>query len=210
MLEALVSSRIRRALLEHILQHPQDSFYLRGLAKQLNLSISPLRRELLRLEHSGMLTAIEEGNLRLYRVNTTNPAFIELTRLGAQDSELRAMAPNPQPPAQSTAAPMLVGVLSAQEQRPWWKRALPAPALVALSMAAIIFLFIVAGMAYLTVVNQRLVVTTQQAVATPRTNVTVVSPTPSPSNGMHSNHWRLVPGTMGGFSSSGSQNDQTY
>ena len=86
MFETLVSSRIRRALLEHTLTHPQEPFYLRGLAKQLNLSISPLRRELLRLEHAGMLTAIEEGNMRFYRVNTTSPTFLELTKVSLQPS----------------------------------------------------------------------------------------------------------------------------
>ena len=78
MLEALVSSRIRRALLEYILAHPTDRFYLRGLAKQLGLAVSPLRRELKRLQRSGMLTATPEANLLFYKVNTTSPAFLEL------------------------------------------------------------------------------------------------------------------------------------
>ena len=55
MLETLISSRIRRALFEYILTHPSERFYLRGLAKSLGLSVSPLRREIKRLEHSGML-----------------------------------------------------------------------------------------------------------------------------------------------------------
>ena len=55
MLETFISSRIRRALFEYILCHAGERFYLRGVAKELSLSISPLRRELKRLEQAGML-----------------------------------------------------------------------------------------------------------------------------------------------------------
>ncbi len=78
MLETLISSRIRRTLLEHILAHPDDRFYLRGLAKTLSLSVSPVRRELLRLEQLGMLAAYEEGNMRFYVVNQSCAEFQQL------------------------------------------------------------------------------------------------------------------------------------
>ncbi len=78
MLETLVPSRIRRTLLEYILAYPDQRFYLRGLAKELNLSVSPVRRELKRLEELGMLAAHEEGNLRVYVVNQRCPLFLQL------------------------------------------------------------------------------------------------------------------------------------
>jgi hypothetical protein len=78
MLETLVSSRIRRTLFEHLLTHPDERFYLRGLAKELALSISPLRRELLRLERLGMLTAYDEANIRFYVVNQASTPFLQL------------------------------------------------------------------------------------------------------------------------------------
>ncbi len=82
MLEALVSSRVRRALLEYLLIVPADRFYLRGLAKQLGLSISPLRRELKRLERVGILTATREANVIFYTVNHRSPAFLQLQQAG--------------------------------------------------------------------------------------------------------------------------------
>ena len=124
MLEALISSRIRRTLFEYLLAHPTDRFYLRGLAKDLSLSVSPLRRELKRLEHSGMLKAVQEGNMLFYTVDTNSPTFLELARvtltvpsafmaerateapseaqLEALGSGLGAVAPSPQPPALSS------------------------------------------------------------------------------------------------------------
>ena len=78
MLETLVSSRIRRTLFEHLLLHSGDRFYLRGLAKALQLPVSPLRRELKRLEQAGMLQAVPEGNMLFYTVNTASPRFVQL------------------------------------------------------------------------------------------------------------------------------------
>lgn len=87
MLEMLVSSRIRRILLTHLLTHPTDRFYLRGLAKTLELSVTPLRRELKRLERSGVLTAMQEGNMLFYTVNVNSAAFLQLKRAGLRTAE---------------------------------------------------------------------------------------------------------------------------
>ncbi|MBI3319782.1 MAG: hypothetical protein HYZ89_04265, partial [Candidatus Omnitrophica bacterium] len=62
MLEMLVSSKIRRTLLRHLLTHPSRRFYLSGLARELNLTISPLRRELKRFEGLGLLKSLKEAN----------------------------------------------------------------------------------------------------------------------------------------------------
>ena len=78
MLETLISSRIRRALFEYILRHAGERFYLRGVAKELSLSISPLRRELKRLEQVGMLRTAQEGNMLFYTVDTESPLFHQL------------------------------------------------------------------------------------------------------------------------------------
>ncbi|MBI4596857.1 MAG: winged helix-turn-helix transcriptional regulator [Candidatus Omnitrophica bacterium] len=219
MLESLVSSRIRRTLLEHILTHPQEPFYLRGLAKQLSLSISPLRRELLRLEHTGMLSAVEEGNMRFYRVNATSAAFLELKdvakwprlRQGFGGQASGQVAPSPQLPAPSATAPILMGVISPTPQQPWWKQPLSTPMLFLSAALGIAFLIMVAGVSYLAVTNQRLAVATEQAVTAPRTSVTVVTSTPSASRTMQGSRWRLVPGAMGGFSaSSGGDSNESY
>ncbi len=88
MLESLVSSRVRRTLLEYLVAHPHERFYLRGLAKELGLSTSPLQRELKRLERVGLLTVSPEANLRFYCVNQASPLFAEL-RAAAGGEALR-------------------------------------------------------------------------------------------------------------------------
>lgn len=110
MLEMLVSSRIRRALLERILTAPQEPFYLRGLARELAVSVTPLRREIKRLERSGILVARQEANAIFYQVNTASPTFRQLHSASAgsaQDAHSPAIMPARQEaprPAHATPA----------------------------------------------------------------------------------------------------------
>ena len=220
MLETFVSSRIRRALFEHILAHPDEHFYLRGLAKQLGLSVSPLRRELKRLEHSGMLKGIQEGNMLFYLVDQASPGFLQLkqvgrqaeapseARLGAQGSGLRAVvAPSPQPSALSPQ-PILIGTVASQS-RSLWSSPLSGPVLLGAAGAGMALLLLIAGLLYVSVAQQRLPSQASRALATRRTEVTVVVPPVASSSGaMRGTRWQIVPGGFGGFSSGAS--DASY
>lgn len=104
MINSLVSSRIRRTLFGHIVSRPGSRFYLRGIAKELNLTISPLRRELLKLEQLGVLKTSEEGNLRFYQVDQTHPVFLQLKQAAA--SGLLAVEGMPMAPVQAVSAPV--------------------------------------------------------------------------------------------------------
>ncbi len=81
MLEAFIRPRIRRELLTHVIAQPQERFYLRGLAKKLGLSVSPLHKELRRLEQVGLLSSSLEANLRYYVVQQNSPLFAQLQPL---------------------------------------------------------------------------------------------------------------------------------
>ena len=205
MLETLVSSRIRRTLFEHLLAHPADRFYLRGLAKELNLSVSPLRRELKRLEHAGMLKAIQEGNMLFYLVDQTAPSFLQLMQAGRQ-AEAPSAAPSP---LRQIGEAIPVGIISASRRGSFWRSPLSSPALLGTAGVGIAFLLIVAGLLYLTATQQRLVSQATRALATRRAEVTVVAPpTPSSSGAMRGARWQIVPGGFGGFSSGAS--DASY
>ena len=182
MLESFVSSRIRRTLLEYLLSHPNDRFYLRGLSKELGLAVSPLRRELKRLEHSGMLKAVPEGNMLFYTVNTTAPAFFQLSSLGARDKFSQLPAPSSQPIAPSQQVIPLVSRRRAS--------------LFAGTFAAAALLLLV-GLAYVSVIRQH------------KTQVTVVMPPAAASGVMHGARWRVVPGGFGGGFSNGAS-DENY
>ena len=174
MLEQLVSSRIRRTLVEYLLVHPSERFYLRGLAKQLGLSISPLRRELLRLEQAGMLTATDEGSLRFYLVNQTSPLFIQLQQVSG------SLPPVSMPAAVVPTAPV-------HPQQPV-KRARRWPIALALSGSLAVMMLGV-GM--------------YQA---SRSHSMVARHSSSVSGEMASGRWRLMPGAVGGFSSTQERN----
>ncbi len=215
MLETLVSSRIRRTLFEYLLTHSTNRFYLRGLAKQLNLSISPLRRELARLEQSGMLQAVEEGNMRFYTVNITSPAFLQLkqagqlteapsrlstTALGAQGSGLGASAQSPQPSAQSHP-PIPIGVISTKSIAGSWRSALRGPALIGAAVAGMALMLIMASLFYITMTNGRLMASMQRALTTRSSGASVMEPHPGATSGaMRGARWQLIPGSFGGFS----------
>lgn len=197
MFEPLISSRIRRTLLEYLLAHPGERFYLRGLARQLNLTISPLRRELKRLERLGVLTAVEEANAKFYAVNQTSAYFTQLqsaagsptvvgSGLRAQGSErLVAVAQSPQPSAQSV-----------ERRVRFW------PAFAGAAGGAVV---VVGVMTYLVLTNARLLSVAKQALAGARTQVTVVTAAPRVSGEMRGTRWRLLPGSFGGFSAGDSQ-----
>ena len=192
MLEGLVSSKIRRALLTHLLAHPDERVYLRGLAKTLHLSLSPLRRELKRLEHAGLLRAVQEGNILFYFVDHACPGYQQLKSLSAPP---RASQPHAVVEAHDLS-PAARPIVAAS---PHW-RAAPVMALAGVGMMVI-------GVAlYAAVANHRALSQAVKALSARRAGVTVVvqhalsevEGPPSASGTMHSARWQLVPGGMGG------------
>jgi hypothetical protein len=76
----------------------------------LNLSISPLRRELLRLEQLGMLRAYDEANVRFYVVNQTSPTFLQLKQAASLPSSpssetLASVMAKPSEPSPAPVSP---------------------------------------------------------------------------------------------------------
>ena len=111
-LEPLISSRIRRSLLEHFLSHPGERFYLRGLAKSLNLTVSPARRELLRLEQMGVLTAYQEANVRFYVLNPASQIVAQLTVHHPMTTEASTVPAQEASPARAPEWPVAATVLT--------------------------------------------------------------------------------------------------
>ncbi|MBI4004236.1 MAG: hypothetical protein HY353_04360 [Candidatus Omnitrophica bacterium] len=202
MLETLISSRIRRTLFEYLLTHPTQYFYLRGLAKDLNLSISPLRRELVRLEQAGVLAVVEEANIRFYRVNTESPTYRQLR----QAFDISALPkPSVEPPAHPVAAAVMDPGPGPQPQPAPAPSSLRSPALIAASAVGIALMLIVASLFYVSMTGDRLASTVRRALATQKAEVTVVAPAPSSASGvMRGSRWQVVPGGFGGFSSGAS------
>lgn len=217
MLETLVSSRIRRALFEYLLTNPTERFYLRGLAKSLNLTVSPLRRELKRLEHSGLLQATHEGNMLFYTVNTSAPDFIQLRQASQQ-----ATAPSLVAPASDAAAsgaglapqavldvPQLTRVavaMAAAAAQPRTARSaaslhapMPANTLVGAAGVGIALLVVVASLIYIRLTDSQLISETSRVLANRKAEVTMVPRQASASSGvMRGSRWQISPGGIGG------------
>jgi predicted nucleotidyltransferase len=78
MLKTLFSTNARVKLVTHFITHPKERFYLRQLERLLDESLTPLRRELVRLERFGLLTSKTEGKQKYYAVNEGFPIYSEL------------------------------------------------------------------------------------------------------------------------------------
>jgi predicted nucleotidyltransferase len=78
MLKTLFSTNARARLITHFVTHPKQRFYLRQLERLLSESLTPLRRELVRLERFGLLTSKTEGKQKYYTVNEGFSIYSEL------------------------------------------------------------------------------------------------------------------------------------
>ncbi len=81
MLNVLISSKTKRAVLKQFLSNPEQKYYIRQLAVILKISVGSIHRELIKFEKNGILNSQNIGNLRFFYVNKTNPLFRELKQL---------------------------------------------------------------------------------------------------------------------------------
>jgi len=207
--ETLVSSKIRRALLEHLLTHSHERFYLRGLAKELGLAVSPVRRELKRLEQLGVLKAYDEANIRFYVVDQQSPLFAQLKQAALPAALQTSLGPDPQldagQPANVLVSSTVISHPKIERIRKALRPRLSWPTLLGALSLSVVAVLALGGLIYLAVTNQRLLALTNRAVSAPRAQVTVVEPEPSASGQMRSSRWRLLPGALGGFSQGASE-----
>jgi predicted nucleotidyltransferase len=76
--------RTRRAILGLLFSHPDESFYLRQMARLLGLGHGALQRELRGLAAAGILVRERNGQQILYRVNRFCPIYNDLSNLIAK------------------------------------------------------------------------------------------------------------------------------
>lgn len=80
-LAEIFSSRVRAAVLGHLLPRPHLSFSLTELSRLLGLPISSLQHECYKLQRIGVLTGQRVRNAYLYRPDPACPLHQSLTRL---------------------------------------------------------------------------------------------------------------------------------
>lgn len=81
MIETLISSKTRIKLLLKFFLNSNNTAYLRNLEDEFKESTNSIRIELNRFEEAGLLVASNEGNKKIFKVNTTNSFFNDLHSL---------------------------------------------------------------------------------------------------------------------------------
>lgn len=74
----LTKSRTREKILRLFFSDVEKKYYLRELERILDLPVGNIRRELLRLEKSGLFKKDKRGNLIYYSVNKLSPIYKEV------------------------------------------------------------------------------------------------------------------------------------
>lgn len=80
-LETLLGSRLRAALLGWLFCHPDERFFVRQLAGLLGEDSTNVSRELARLSDLGLLTVSREGQQKYYQVDRSSAVYPELRGL---------------------------------------------------------------------------------------------------------------------------------
>jgi uncharacterized protein len=83
-LSTTLFGRTRGALLAALYGHVGESFYLRQLARQTNIALGPVQREIRQLVDAGLVKKETLGKQTLYSANQANPVFAEIKSLVAK------------------------------------------------------------------------------------------------------------------------------
>ena len=74
----IFKSKTRKALFRLYFTNPDKEYYLRELERLLDIPVSMIHKELLRLEVDGIFSSEKKGNLNYFYLNKTYPLFEEL------------------------------------------------------------------------------------------------------------------------------------
>lgn len=72
-------SKVQRRVLALIFGHPERSFYVSEIVRNVHSGTGAVERELARLEQSGLVSVERIGNQKHYRANRRSPIFEELS-----------------------------------------------------------------------------------------------------------------------------------
>ena len=87
-LSDFITSRVRVELLETFFADPKEMFYVRQLTRQISEEINAVRRELQRLQETGIIKSEKRGNRLYYQINPSYLFFPELLNMIAKTTGL--------------------------------------------------------------------------------------------------------------------------
>ncbi len=74
----IFNSKTRKALFRIYFTNPSKGYYLRELERLLNIPVSMIHKELVRLTKDGIFIDKKQGNLKYFYINKSYPLFDEL------------------------------------------------------------------------------------------------------------------------------------
>ena len=80
-LSSTLFGKTRRAVLSLLYTHPDESFYLRQIARVAGVGMGSIQRELKTLAQAGIIQASVKGKLVYYKANPQCPVYAELKGL---------------------------------------------------------------------------------------------------------------------------------
>lgn len=81
MIETLISSKTRIKLLMKFFLNSKNTAYLRNLEDEFNESTNGIRLELNKFEKAGFISAIKEGNKKVFSANVKHPLYKEINKI---------------------------------------------------------------------------------------------------------------------------------
>jgi len=90
----ITKSKLREELLVLYFTNLNKKYYLRELERILNFSVGNIRRELIKLENTGLFISEKKGNLVYYYLNKSYPLFKELKSIISKTSGAPKMLQN--------------------------------------------------------------------------------------------------------------------
>lgn len=81
MLPYVISSTLRRRLLTHYFTHADEKYYVREIARILDLDPGNLSKEFHKLAEDGLFLEDRKGRIKFYRLNPQYPLYDELKQI---------------------------------------------------------------------------------------------------------------------------------
>ncbi len=87
-LNDIITSKVRIKVLELFFGNPTEMYHVRGIVREINEEINAVRRELMKLEESGVIKKEARGNRVYYWVRDDYPMYQDLVAMVAKTKGL--------------------------------------------------------------------------------------------------------------------------
>jgi predicted nucleotidyltransferase len=113
----LFKSRTRKELFRLYFTNPASEYYLRELERLLDIPVSMIRQELVRLEEEGIFNSHRKGNLVYFSLNKSYPLFDELKSIIFKTIGVKGLIKQSLEKIKGTEAAFIYGSFAKNEEK---------------------------------------------------------------------------------------------